>query len=191
MVYDRVTRTSDRKVKKSYCQRTGCYSPTHSWRTRRQILWYRAFDQSQDLLAKLSAEAMAEDRAGKTHELNPETLWDLVQPLSFVKLLPIYPRKFKSRHVRRTVSLSKTFGIQAFALNRYIRNYQFIPLASPKAIGLLVSVHCMVLDWLTCRLWQVAVSVVVVGSKTTLVPKSTKYGVRSYRCTLYATPSTS
>jgi len=39
-----------------------------------EVLWDRAFGQSQDLLAKLSAEAMAEERAGKNHELNPETL---------------------------------------------------------------------------------------------------------------------
>jgi predicted amidophosphoribosyltransferase len=36
--------------------------------------WDRAFSQSQDMLAKLAAEALAEDRAGKTQELDPETL---------------------------------------------------------------------------------------------------------------------
>ena len=36
--------------------------------------WNKAFDRSQDALAKLAAEAMAEDRTGKTQELDPETL---------------------------------------------------------------------------------------------------------------------
>lgn len=39
-----------------------------------EALWDRAFEQSQDALAKLAAEAMAEDRAGKTQELDPEIL---------------------------------------------------------------------------------------------------------------------
>lgn len=39
-----------------------------------EALWDRAFEQSQDALAKLAAEAMAEDRAGKTQELAPEIL---------------------------------------------------------------------------------------------------------------------
>lgn len=36
--------------------------------------WDKAFARSQDALAKLAAEAMAEDRAGETQELEPETL---------------------------------------------------------------------------------------------------------------------
>ncbi len=36
--------------------------------------WDAAFARSHDLLSKLAAEAMAEDRAGKTQELDPETL---------------------------------------------------------------------------------------------------------------------
>jgi predicted amidophosphoribosyltransferase len=36
--------------------------------------WDRAFLQSGDLLAKLAAEALAEDEAGKTQMLDPETL---------------------------------------------------------------------------------------------------------------------
>jgi hypothetical protein len=36
--------------------------------------WDDAFARSPDLLAKLAAEAMAEYRAGKTQELDPETL---------------------------------------------------------------------------------------------------------------------
>jgi hypothetical protein len=36
--------------------------------------WDDSFAHSPDLLAKLSAEAMAEYRAGKTQELDPETL---------------------------------------------------------------------------------------------------------------------
>ncbi|MEW6492562.1 MAG: hypothetical protein AB1589_08645 [Cyanobacteriota bacterium] len=36
--------------------------------------WDRAFSQSQDMLAKLAAEALAEDQAGNTQELDPETL---------------------------------------------------------------------------------------------------------------------
>lgn len=36
--------------------------------------WDESFARSPDLLAKLAAEAMAEYRAGKTQELDPETL---------------------------------------------------------------------------------------------------------------------
>ena len=39
-----------------------------------EIRWDTAFAGSQDALAKLGAEAMAEYRAGKTQELDPETL---------------------------------------------------------------------------------------------------------------------
>ncbi len=36
--------------------------------------WEESFARSPDLLAKLAAETMAEHRAGKTQELDPETL---------------------------------------------------------------------------------------------------------------------
>jgi hypothetical protein len=36
--------------------------------------WDESFAHSPDLLAKLAAQAMAEYRAGKTQELDPETL---------------------------------------------------------------------------------------------------------------------
>jgi hypothetical protein len=36
--------------------------------------WDESFARSPDLLANLAAEAMAEYRAGKTQELDPETL---------------------------------------------------------------------------------------------------------------------
>jgi hypothetical protein len=36
--------------------------------------WDESFARSPDLLAKLAAEAMAENHAGKTQELDPETL---------------------------------------------------------------------------------------------------------------------
>jgi hypothetical protein len=36
--------------------------------------WDEAFARSPDILAKLAAEAMAEYRAGKTQELDPDTL---------------------------------------------------------------------------------------------------------------------
>lgn len=36
--------------------------------------WDESFARSPDLLAKLAAEAMAEYHAGKTQELDPETL---------------------------------------------------------------------------------------------------------------------
>jgi hypothetical protein len=36
--------------------------------------WDESFARSPDLLARLAAEAMDEYRAGKTQELNPETL---------------------------------------------------------------------------------------------------------------------
>jgi len=38
------------------------------------LKWDRAFASSPDTLAKLAANAMAEYRAGKTQELDPETL---------------------------------------------------------------------------------------------------------------------
>lgn len=39
-----------------------------------ELKWDTKFSTSQDLLAELAAEAMAEYRAGKTQALNPETL---------------------------------------------------------------------------------------------------------------------
>jgi hypothetical protein len=36
--------------------------------------WDESFARSPDLLAKLAAEAMTEHRAGRTQELDPETL---------------------------------------------------------------------------------------------------------------------
>ncbi|MBX9254483.1 hypothetical protein H1Q63_11085 [Desmonostoc muscorum CCALA 125] len=36
--------------------------------------WDKAFAQSHDVLAELAAAALAEDQAGKTQELDPETL---------------------------------------------------------------------------------------------------------------------
>jgi hypothetical protein len=36
--------------------------------------WDRSFERYSDLLAKLAAEAMTEHHAGKTQELDPETL---------------------------------------------------------------------------------------------------------------------
>jgi hypothetical protein len=36
--------------------------------------WEKAFARSQDALAKFAEEAMAEDRAGKTKELDPDAL---------------------------------------------------------------------------------------------------------------------
>lgn len=39
-----------------------------------EVHWDRAFANSKDTLAKLAGEAMAEYRAGKTQELDPETL---------------------------------------------------------------------------------------------------------------------
>ncbi|TFI56234.1 hypothetical protein BLD44_002745 [Mastigocladus laminosus UU774] len=39
-----------------------------------EVRWDATFANSQDALAKLAAEAMAEYRAGKTQELDPETL---------------------------------------------------------------------------------------------------------------------
>ena len=39
-----------------------------------EIRWEKAFADSQDVLAMLAAEAMTEYRAGKTQELDPETL---------------------------------------------------------------------------------------------------------------------
>jgi len=39
-----------------------------------EVEWDATFANSQDLLAKLATEAMAEYRAGKTQELDPEKL---------------------------------------------------------------------------------------------------------------------
>lgn len=39
-----------------------------------EVRWDATFAKSQDILAKLAAEAMAEYRAGKTQALDPETL---------------------------------------------------------------------------------------------------------------------
>ena len=39
-----------------------------------EMRWEKAFARSQDALAKLAQEAMAEHRAGKTKELDPDTL---------------------------------------------------------------------------------------------------------------------
>jgi len=39
-----------------------------------EVQWDVSFAKSQDFLAKLATEAMAEYRAGKTQELDPETL---------------------------------------------------------------------------------------------------------------------
>ncbi|RAM48571.1 MAG: hypothetical protein C6Y22_26990 [Hapalosiphonaceae cyanobacterium JJU2] len=39
-----------------------------------EVKWDASFAKSQDVLAQLAAEAMAEYRAGKTQELDPETL---------------------------------------------------------------------------------------------------------------------
>ena len=38
-----------------------------------EMRWEKAFARSQDALAKLAQEAMAEHRAGKTKELDPDT----------------------------------------------------------------------------------------------------------------------
>jgi hypothetical protein len=38
------------------------------------IKWEKAFASSEDMLTRLATEAMEEYRAGKTQELNPETL---------------------------------------------------------------------------------------------------------------------
>lgn len=39
-----------------------------------EALWDKAFEGSQDTLAKLAAEAIAEDSAGKTKDLDPDKL---------------------------------------------------------------------------------------------------------------------
>ena len=39
-----------------------------------EMRWEKAFARSRNVLAKLAQDAMAEDRAGKTKELDPETL---------------------------------------------------------------------------------------------------------------------
>jgi hypothetical protein len=38
------------------------------------IKWEKAFASSEDMLTRLATEAMEEYQAGKTQELNPETL---------------------------------------------------------------------------------------------------------------------
>ncbi|BAZ31612.1 hypothetical protein NIES4074_40850 [Cylindrospermum sp. NIES-4074] len=39
-----------------------------------ETLWDRTFANSHDVLAQLAAAALAEDKAGKTQELDPENL---------------------------------------------------------------------------------------------------------------------
>lgn len=39
-----------------------------------ELRWEKAFAKSEDLLAQLADEALAERRAGRTHALDPETL---------------------------------------------------------------------------------------------------------------------
>ncbi|MBN1901449.1 hypothetical protein JW926_09030 [Candidatus Sumerlaeota bacterium] len=39
-----------------------------------EMRWEKAFDHSQDVLAKLAHEAMEEERTGRTSELDPDTL---------------------------------------------------------------------------------------------------------------------
>ena len=39
-----------------------------------EMRWEKAFASSHDILAKLAEDAMAEYKAGKTQELDPETL---------------------------------------------------------------------------------------------------------------------
>ncbi len=39
-----------------------------------EVKWDETFAKSQDVLAQLAADAMAEYKAGKTQELDPETL---------------------------------------------------------------------------------------------------------------------
>ncbi|MDZ7288575.1 MAG: hypothetical protein ONB44_02275 [candidate division KSB1 bacterium] len=39
-----------------------------------ELRWRKAFANSEDLLAQLADEALAEHRAGRTLELDPETL---------------------------------------------------------------------------------------------------------------------
>ncbi len=39
-----------------------------------KMKWEKVFADSQDMLAELAAEAMTEYQAGKTQELDPETL---------------------------------------------------------------------------------------------------------------------
>lgn len=39
-----------------------------------EVLWQEKFARSQDILAKLAAEAIAEDQAGKTQELDVDAL---------------------------------------------------------------------------------------------------------------------
>ncbi|WP_071188581.1 hypothetical protein [Trichormus sp. NMC-1] len=39
-----------------------------------EVIWDKAFAKSHDVLAQLAAAALAEDKAGKTQELDPENL---------------------------------------------------------------------------------------------------------------------
>lgn len=77
-------------------------------------LWDKKFERSQDALALLAAEAMAEDRIGKTQELDPETLLNRVQQPGFVKLIRNYQSKCNSKLEKHIGNLSKTLGIRVF-----------------------------------------------------------------------------
>lgn len=72
----------NRQIKNLACQRTRCVGVARRRHIAAMILeeleddrrWDESFSRSPDILAKLSATALAEYHAGKTQELDPETL---------------------------------------------------------------------------------------------------------------------
>jgi hypothetical protein len=72
--YDRATRTGDRTIKNVAHRRTDAIATLILEELEEEQRWDDSFAHSPDLLAKLAAEAMTEYRAGKTQELDPETL---------------------------------------------------------------------------------------------------------------------
>ena len=86
--------------------------------------WDESFDCSPDLLAKLAAEAMTEYRAGKTEELDPETLRNPVKLPSFAKCLPICQSRFKSKPARPIGNYSKIQAIPVYGSRKSIPSCQ-------------------------------------------------------------------
>ena len=58
-----------------------------------EIKWNTSFKRSQDVFAKPAKEAMSEYHAGKTQELDLETLWNQLLPQHFAKPMLSCPYK--------------------------------------------------------------------------------------------------
>ena len=82
--------------------------------------WKQSFSQSQDVLAKLAAEAMEEDLKGETKELDPDLPWNQELQKVLERHSPHYRNRFRIKHEERMDNSGKIHGIQAYGSNRYI-----------------------------------------------------------------------